>query len=75
MIKFSIITCAYNAEKVLLRTLDSVMKQTYCNIEHLVIDGMSKDKTLALVKAYQHKNEVGRVRMTSSCTQARQGAL
>ena len=59
MIKFSIITCTYNAEKVLLRTLDSVMKQTYCNIEHLVIDGMSKDKTLALVKAYQHKNEVG----------------
>lgn len=59
MIKFSIITCTYNAEKVLQRTLDSVMKQTYCNIEHLVIDGVSKDKTLAMVKAYQHKNEVG----------------
>lgn len=59
MIKFTIITCTYNAEKVLQRTLDSVMKQTYCNIEHLVIDGVSKDKTLAMVKAYQHKNEVG----------------
>jgi len=59
MIKFTIITCTYNAEKVLQRTLDSVMKQTYCNIEHLIIDGVSKDKTLAMVKAYQHKNEVG----------------
>ena len=59
MIKFSVITCTYNAEAVLQRTLDSVMKQTYCNIEHLIIDGVSKDKTLALVKAYQHKNDVG----------------
>ncbi len=59
MIKFSVITCTFNAENVLQRTLDSVMKQTYCNIEHLVIDGVSKDKTLAMVKAYQHKNEVG----------------
>ena len=59
MIKFTIVTCTYNAEAVLQRTLDSVMKQTYCNIEHLIIDGVSKDKTLAMVKAYQHKNDVG----------------
>lgn len=59
MIKFTIITCTYNAEAVLQRTLDSVRKQTYCNIEHLIIDGVSKDKTLALVRAYQHKAEAG----------------
>lgn len=59
MIKFTIITCTYNAEAVLQRTLDSVMKQSYCNVEHLIIDGASKDKTLAMVKAYQHKNDVG----------------
>lgn len=59
MIKFTIITCTYNAEMVLQRTLDSVMKQSYCNIEHLVIDGVSKDKTLSMVRAYQHKNDVG----------------
>ena len=53
MIKFSIITCTYNAESVLQRTLDSVMKQTCCNVEHLIIDGKSKDKTLAMVKAYK----------------------
>ena len=59
MIKFTIVTCTYNAEAVLQRTLDSVMKQTYCNVEHLIIDGVSKDKTLSMVKAYQHKNDVG----------------
>lgn len=59
MIKITIITCTYNAEAVLQRTLDSVMKQSYCNVEHLIMDGGSKDKTLALVKAYQHKNRVG----------------
>ena len=59
MIKFTIVTCTYNAEAVLQRTLDSVMKQTCCNIEHLIIDGVSKDKTLSMVRAYQHKNDVG----------------
>ncbi len=59
MIKFTVITCTYNAASVLQRTLDSVLKQTYCNIEHLIIDGVSKDKTLAMVKAYQHKTELG----------------
>lgn len=59
MIKFTVVTCTFNAESVLQRTLDSVNKQTYCNIEHLIIDGVSKDKTLAMVKAYQHKAQVG----------------
>ncbi len=55
MIKFTIVTCTYNAERVLQRTLDSVKKQSYCNIEHIVMDGGSTDKTLALVRAYCHK--------------------
>lgn len=37
MIKFTIITCTYNAERVLQRTLDSVKKQTYCSIEHIIM--------------------------------------
>lgn len=59
MIKFTIITCTYNAAPVLQRTLDSVLKQSYCNIEHLIIDGGSKDKTLSMAKAYKHKSDVG----------------
>ena len=59
MIKFTVVTCTYNAEKVLQRTLDSVQRQTYCNIEHIIMDGGSRDRTLQLVKAYQHRNAVG----------------
>ena len=59
MIKFTVVTCTYNAEKVLQRTLDSVQRQTYCNIEHIIMDGGSRDRTLQLVKTYQHRNAVG----------------
>lgn len=59
MIKFTVVTCTYNAEQVLQRTLDSVKKQSYCNLEHIIMDGGSTDKTLAMVKAYQHKNSKG----------------
>ena len=41
MIKFTIVISTYNAEKELQRTLDSVQRQTYCNIEHIIMDGGS----------------------------------
>lgn len=52
MIKFTIITCTYNAETVLERTLESVREQTYPHIEHLIIDGNSKDGTMTMVDDY-----------------------
>ena len=39
-----VVTCTYNAEKELQRTLDSVQRQTYCNIEHIIMDGGSRDR-------------------------------
>ena len=36
MIRFSIVTITYNAAKVLQRTLDSVCRQTYEDVEHLI---------------------------------------
>lgn len=53
MIRFSIITCTYHAAQVVERTLDSVMAQTYHHVEHLIIDGASKDATMQLVREYQ----------------------
>lgn len=52
MIKFTIITCTYNAETVLERTLESVREQSYPHIEHLIIDGNSKDGTMTMVDKY-----------------------
>ncbi len=48
--KFSIITATYNNETTILNTISSVVSQTYINIEHIIIDGASKDKTLSLIK-------------------------
>lgn len=52
MIKFSVITCTYNAAEVVGRTLDSVLSQTWAQVEHIIIDGASKDATMSLVDDY-----------------------
>ena len=57
MIRFTVVTITYNAEAVLQRTLDSVFAQTYKGVEHLIIDGASKDRTVALVEAYKQKSD------------------
>ncbi len=51
----SIITITYNAEKYIERTIQSVISQTYLDIEYLIIDGNSKDNTLAIVEKYKDK--------------------
>ena len=48
----SIITVTYNAGAVLQRTLDSVAAQDYPQLEHVLIDGASKDNTLELLRAH-----------------------
>ena len=53
MIRFTIITCTYNAGAVLQRTLSSVFAQTHSHLEHLIIDGASTDNTVALAEAYR----------------------
>ena len=52
-IKVSIVTITWNAARTLQRTLDSVRCQSYSDIEHLVIDGASKDDTLQIAERYQ----------------------
>ena len=53
--KISVVTITYNAEAVLQRTLDSVLSQSYPYVEHLIIDGASKDGTLALAEQYRSR--------------------
>ena len=52
----TIATVTYNAESTLQRTLDSVAKQTYQHIEHLIIDGCSKDLTTEIIHHYVNEN-------------------
>ena len=53
-IKITIITVCRNAEKVLEKTIQSVITQTYKNIEYIIIDGASTDHTLQIIKQYEH---------------------
>jgi glycosyltransferase involved in cell wall biosynthesis len=51
--KITIITVVYNGEKTLEKTIQSVAKQIYQNIEYIIIDGGSNDKTLDIIKKYE----------------------
>lgn len=51
----TIITAAYNGEKYIRRLLDSVLQQSYCHIEHIVVDDGSSDSTPSIIKEYQKK--------------------
>ena len=53
-------TVCFNAEKTIRRTIDSVLAQTYPNLEYLVVDGGSTDGTLAILRSYE-----GRLSFTS----------
>ncbi len=52
-LKITIITVVFNGEKILEKTIQSVVKQTYQNIEYIIIDGGSNDKTLDIIKKYE----------------------
>ena len=56
--KVSIITITYNSAATLPRTLESVLHQTYPDIEHILVDGASSDGTRELIETYaaQHQN-------------------
>lgn len=56
--KVSIITVCFNAEKTIEQTINSVLNQTYQNIEYIIIDGNSKDKTLEIVGKYDQISKV-----------------
>ena len=53
MITFSIITVTYNAEQFLPRTIESVRSLDYPHIQHIIVDGASKDSTLDIARSYK----------------------
>lgn len=50
--KVSVITCTWNSSKTLQETIDSVMAQSYPEIEHVFVDGGSTDGTLEIINRY-----------------------
>lgn len=53
--RISVITATYNSGKTLRNTIESILSQTYTNIEYIIVDGLSKDNTLDIIKEYEPK--------------------
>lgn len=51
----TVITVVFNGEKHLAETIESVVNQTYPNVEYIIIDGCSTDDTLDIVKSYEER--------------------
>lgn len=56
--KVSVITVSKNAQETIERTIKSVISQNYKDIEYLIVDGKSTDKTLDIVNKYKDKIDV-----------------
>ena len=53
--KISIITSVYNNAETIREAIESVLEQTYDNIEYIIIDGGSKDETVDIIRTYQDR--------------------
>src|SRR5574344_2136444 len=53
--KITIITICYNSAKTIARTIESVLSQNYSDLEYLIVDGASKDNTVAIANSYKEK--------------------
>ncbi len=53
--KISIITSVYNNKETIAEAIESVLSQTYDDIEYIVVDGASKDGTVDVIKKYADK--------------------
>lgn len=54
-LRVSIITVVRNGEKYIRHTIDSVLGQTYPNIEYIIVDGLSTDGTVGIIQDYEDR--------------------
>ena len=54
---FTIIICAYNEEKHLSKSVDSILKQTFENFEVIIVDDGSTDRTIQICRHYHNKDK------------------
>ncbi len=55
MPRVSVITAVFNGEDCIASCIESVLRQDYPNIEHIILDGCSTDGTVAILRQYQDK--------------------
>jgi len=69
----SVIIPVYNTAKYLQKCLDSVLAQTYGNIEVLCFNDASTDDSLQVLEAYDLRDD--RIRVINSLTNVKQGGV
>ena len=55
--KISIITVCYNAEDTISDTIQSVLSQDYKDVEYIIIDGKSTDRTLEIIQTIKNAGD------------------
>jgi glycosyltransferase involved in cell wall biosynthesis len=56
--KISIITATFNREDTIVRAISSIKQQEYNNIQNVIVDGKSKDKTISLVEPMLNNEDI-----------------
>lgn len=57
-IRISVVTVCLNVIDTIGETVKSVLGQTYDNMEYIIVDGMSTDGTLEMIRHYEDRREV-----------------
>lgn len=57
-LKISIITVSKNSERFIAETIESVVGQTYNNIQYIIVDGSSTDSSLEIIKYYNNQIDI-----------------
>ncbi|MBK9982496.1 MAG: glycosyltransferase [Saprospiraceae bacterium] len=69
--KITVITPVYNGETTIHSCIDSVLSQTYADVEYIIMDAVSKDKTIPIILKYPE----GKIKLISEKDQGLYDAI